>query len=168
MSKYNSLLKKIEVFEKLAVYGDRGAFLRNIAQDASYEGFKGSTMVGDSAPETAPSSNVTKLKETVVTAPEQMTEDIQKKLNDILTPLAVQGKIFFAPLKLDGILGGSTRQALDTYKKQFGLQNASHSDVLKDIQKRQLTTALGLDDAAKAEEAYRTELATPPGMGAKI
>jgi hypothetical protein len=40
MSKYNALLKKIEVFEKLAVYGDRRSFLKAIAQagPTSYDG----------------------------------------------------------------------------------------------------------------------------------
>ena len=38
MSKFDALFKKIEVFEKLAVYGDRSSFLRAIAQEANTGG----------------------------------------------------------------------------------------------------------------------------------
>lgn len=131
MKKIDSLLKKAALFERLAVYGDRRSFLKSLGQGASYDSFKGSTMVGDSG---EPGPTTQTVKETVID--DQISSNIQKKLNDILTPLAIEGKIFFAPLVPDGTLGKSTKQALETYKKEFGLQGAPFSAVLKDIQSR--------------------------------
>lgn len=116
MKKIDSLLKKVEFFERLAVYGDRKSFLKAIAQDASFTPFQGSTMVGDSGESTVPSGGQTQTtKEVVVVANPPIDKKVQHMLNELLVP---HGDIF--PLAPDGEMGPKTKDALKKFEARYG------------------------------------------------
>ncbi len=165
MKKIDELVKRVEFFERLAVYGDRKSFLKRIAQDASFQGFQGSTMVGDSGePPAQESDSVMNMPADHITGRRQIKPETQKMLNEILQPLAVAGKIFFAPLKPDGILGDSTKQALKSFKDSFN-QPATEAAIAQVYNsQKQKNQVVDLDGAAKSRDEYYKSQSIPPGM----
>lgn len=121
MSKYNALLKKAEFFEKLALYSDRRAFLQALAQSGpvSQEEFHGSTMVGDSG-EPSPAAS----KPAPVSNPAILT--MQTQLNDLLVSPG-----YNMPIKMDGIDGRQTQDALRIFKEKFPKFPATMQGVAK-------------------------------------
>lgn len=124
MSKINSLLKKTELFEKLALYGDRKSFLESIAQQSS-EAPVGPSLEGghsgelDSDPKMTPNPDAKfGPPSSLAPAPQVPTipTSVQKKLNDLLVPA---GKI--NPLDIDGRLGHSTKAALNAFRKAYSI-----------------------------------------------
>lgn len=142
MKKIDGLLKKVELFEKLAIHGDRESLLTVIAQEwtggdpftkevydpkaGSYDdngqwhgGNPNTKMKFDpnagsfnKNPQPSKSQNVQTLKETVVDGPFKIDPTIQDMLNRLL-----DGKI--VPLLTDGVLGKNTRDALKLFKDTF-------------------------------------------------
>jgi len=99
MKKIDQLVKKVEYFEKLAVYSDRSTFLKRLAQapqNASYQPYQGSTMVGDSSEPgpPLPEKTVIKYRADVLAA--------QKEFNRWNS---------FRPIVEDGKLGEKTKAA---------------------------------------------------------
>ena len=95
MSKFDTLLKKAEMFEKLAVYGDRKDFLKALAYEPSPQG---------QAPATPPASYPA------------ISPETQNQLNDLLVP---GGEIFM--LNPDGKLGPKTQAALAKFKAKYNM-----------------------------------------------
>jgi hypothetical protein len=158
MKKCDELLKKAEVFEKLALYGDRKSFLNAIAQnytpprEDSNVPWEGGSSQGPAATPTQT------LKETVITANPPIDSKVQKMLNDLLIPT---GDIF-PPLKLDGEMGPKTKEALQKFKARFGGNGTPQAVAQYYNQQNQST--VNLDDAAKKREEYYKSQSIPPGM----
>jgi peptidoglycan hydrolase-like protein with peptidoglycan-binding domain len=124
MSKINSLLKKTELFEKLALYGDRKSFLESFAQQ-SVDAPIGPSLDGgysgelDSAPKMTPNPDAKfGPPSSLAPAPQVATipASVQKKLNDLLVPA---GKI--VPVNVDGKLTQETRRALNAFRKAYNV-----------------------------------------------
>lgn len=93
MGKIDTLLKKVEFFEKLAVYGDRSSILKALAQ--------------------AP---VQTLPETTIVGNPPIPKDVQEMLSNIVT---VEG--LGLPLKsIDGLIGPETLKAMNAFRGKFG------------------------------------------------
>jgi hypothetical protein len=116
MSKFESLYKKIELFEKLAVYGNRSSFLKAIAQNpnASYQPFMGSDSQGDH-PEAAPDSSTQTTKEMTIVGNPPIPTDVQEMLSRIVT----MDRIGIPLHKIDGLIGPETRGALKEFKNKY-------------------------------------------------
>lgn len=148
MSKFDSLLKKVELFEKLADYGDRKAFLQSLSQAYPTPSLTGPTVP---TPGTAgtPGGRPLSLSEKLTGQPKTdpryielapgegdpryvelapgegetspISVQTQEKLNDLIKDLVIGGKIApMAPLRLDGKMGPATQKALETVLKQWG------------------------------------------------
>ena len=143
MNKLDTLLKRVEVFEKLAVYGDRTAFLQSLSQNSEWTstvksqpslsgpmpaipgspgtpggrkltpGEQFSGMINTPAPTEAPT---VKMPEEQIKAYPPVPEATQDQLNKLLVP---SGNIM--PLKLDGKLGPATKKALEIFKAKYQL-----------------------------------------------
>lgn len=134
MKKWESLFKKVELFEKLAVYGDRKSFLQALAQAAPAASLTG-PVINPGTPGTPggrPLSfseklkgQVEKQKEPVTIAPVtiegtppsgymSIPKETQDQLNMLLVP---PGNI--VPLKTDGKLGPQTQKAIEIFKAKF-------------------------------------------------
>lgn len=160
MKKIDELVKRVEFFERLAVYGDRKSFLKRIAQEASYQGFEGSTMVGDSGnPPPAPADWGT-AKETVITANPPVSKKVQEMLNQLL---AVQ-RTEMVPMPVDGELGPKTREAFKTFQRVFGKPGTPEAVAQVYNQQKQKNQIVDLDDAAKQRDEYYKSQSIPPGM----
>lgn len=115
MSKYNSLVKKAEFYEKLALYGDRKNFLSAIAQATPSVGgtpeaeqYLQELSLNSPAP---PPSQTT--SEITIEAPKTIDPEIQNMLNHILDKQIV-------PLMNDGVLGSKTKDALKKFIAKYG------------------------------------------------
>lgn len=126
MTKIDDLLKRVERFEKLAVYGDRSAFLKSLAQDnASYQPFIGSDSGGDHPGAAGPNYFAPDQKSPTSYPP--ISRELQEMLSRITT---VQG--LGLPLQIDGSLGPETKKALDAFRRKFNVPgNFSDAEALQ-------------------------------------
>ncbi len=63
-----------------------------------------------------------------------ISTDVQNKLDEILTSLAVQGKLFYSPIKPTGKLDAQTKLALESFRKYFALPaSSSFTALLGDV-----------------------------------
>lgn len=159
MKKIDALLKKVEQFERLAVYGDRKTFLQRLAQEASYDSFKGSTMVGDSGTPDAPAQNPQQVKETVIFPP--IDPKVQSMLNDLLVP---EGDIL--PLKMDGEKGPRTQKALEAFMKRF--QKPGTPEAVAAVHKAQKGQAIAQKPQGTAPLAIDPDFGARPVPGPKV
>ena len=122
MKKIDELLKRVEFFERLAVYGDKKSFLTRLAQEANYSPNPNIPPVG-STPEPnqsvdpnppAPSA-VMNMPADHITGYRPINPQVQTLLNKILVPA---GKIL--PIQEDGRLGPETQKALSAFKQMTG------------------------------------------------
>ena len=147
MSKYNSLVKKAELYEKLALYGTRKDFLNAMAQghtpsagispqDDSY--LQENNLMPGPAPQVAPAT---------ITGPFKIDKNLQDMLNRVL-----DGKI--NPLLGDGVLGPQTSLALNKFKEVFG-KPATRANIEAEYNKwktQQNSQPVDLTDAAKQQD----------------
>lgn len=163
MKKIDELVKRVDYFERLAVYGDRSTFLKRIAQDASYRGFQGSTMVGDSGePEYSdePLTNpVQTVKETIITGnpPTDKVKKLQNMLNELLFLQQKSPEIL--PLREDGILGPQTKDALAKFKTKYK-KPATFKNIAEEFDKMKSQSTVARDPGA-AMAPIRTPLSLP-------
>ena len=125
---YDRLLERVQLFYKLAVYGNRDKFLQAMGQQVSTTnipfpggggaGYPHHDRVEDVPPPSPPMINATPV-EITGTPPKAQLPAIplatQTQLSDLLVP---QGLI---PIKLkeDGIVGDKTRQALTAFQTKY-------------------------------------------------
>lgn len=146
MSKYNSLVKKAELYEKLALYGTRKDFLNAIAQvtptvGGTPEGEKYLQELSLNSPAPLPNQTVS---ETVIQAPTNIDPEIQNMLNHILDDQIV-------PLRSDGILGPQTKDALKKFIAKYGPATKDNiTKVFNNLNKQ--STPPDLTDAAKQRD----------------
>ena len=138
MTKIKSLHKQVEVFHKLASYGDMAAFLEAIGQQPSLSGptplppgtpkptlkeffapSKAPQSLNEFIPSTlqTPSTYIGDVDKPAGTPPAQypaISTETQDQLNQLLVP---GGEIM--PLKLDGKLGPKTQQAAQLFKQKY-------------------------------------------------
>ena len=157
MKKIDALLKKVELFEKLAVHGDRKSLLASIAQATPMVG--GTPEAEKYLADLNPPGPQT-LKETTIVGNPPIDTKIQDMLNELL---AVQRSDIF-PLRLDGELGPETRKALKKFTEVFG-KPASQSAIAQVYKEKSSGQQMvNLDDAAKSREEYYKSQSIPPGM----
>jgi hypothetical protein len=147
MSKADTLLKRAQSFERLALYIDQRSFLQAIAQ---IQPFPPESNLGINAPYvdgTAPPvnnvleepSNHEEISSPIIRVPEQtvigfdpIPENVQSMLNRIVT---IEG--LGMPISVDGEIGKETRNALNTFKKNFnvpaGFSDKEVFDAIKNI-----------------------------------
>lgn len=159
MSKYNKLLKKVELFEKLAVYGDRSSFLKAIAQGVSYPGDI-KDMWGqdpDAGAGTGDAPVVFKDDHITGYAPidrQQQRAAFQFVLDENLDPdkkILPTGQI--EEKDIDGRLGKQTRAALEAVKNYFAKVNP---------QNKRMTDQEALVAARTPSSKSQVAKATPP------
>jgi hypothetical protein len=155
MKKYDSLLKRAEEFEKLAVYGDRATFLQAIAQGqipVPQATLTGPTVKTPGSPGTPGGRKLTLREQlsgvedkplkswkdmvtkedapappaTVAPTAPSVSKETQDQLNQILVPY---GKIL--PIKVDGILGPETQKAISEFKKTYSKPGTA--DAIKEV-----------------------------------
>lgn len=140
MNKFDKLIKDIEVFEKIALYGKRSSFLDKLAQMASMP-----------EPNMTPNPNAVVPNKSVdpgftAAVPEQIrsvnTEptkpatksysSVPKQVQESLNFLSQQAK---APLnlKVDGVLGPETRKALNWFAASNNMTNKNDQELFKAV-----------------------------------
>src|ERR1035437_4758489 len=133
MTKIDSLLKKVELFEKLAT-GSRKSFLQSIAQDANLEDYdkrnQGSTIL--------PETTIQGTRPVSVPKSVQMALNVINKSRDIYDA---------AHIEEDGVLGPQTRTALDNFKKQYNRQGMDDKQLFAAI----LAQLAGTDNAKPSQ-----------------
>ena len=156
MSKYKDLIKEVEFFERLALYGDRDSFLRALAQDAGnttrvslspefnkYE--EGALNPPLPPPPPPPMDQKPEIPEVSVedlpkpaAAPQYDKPTIttlQTFLNEFLRPQIEAGKR--GPLAQDGIVGPDTTAVLKQWGQYNGFNtNDIHSLINTALKKR--------------------------------
>lgn len=121
------LIKRVQLFYKLASYWQRKDFLKAMGQDAA-PSLSGPVPPPPGTPKTfkelfapkkpaAPESPVQTLPEVNIEGFPPVDPKTQDQLNDLL---ATKGLIF-PELELDGKLGPETKKAMDTFTNQFGM-----------------------------------------------
>lgn len=134
MSKYNKLVNKVELFEKLSLYGTRGSFLNRLAQlkdpnelpfnmvETPNEGF------GPPSPQ-----------KPVATKYPNISTSVQKSLdflaNEANAPLTKNKHGNY--VESDGILGPETRKALDWFATANGLVGKTDTELFTAIAEKQ-------------------------------
>ena len=137
---YTRLIEKVALFYKLAKFGDQKDFIKALAQQPSLSGplpaVPGSPGTMGGRPLTLSEKLTGKIQpppsSMVPSIPTVSVEDlpkvqpsaslppidktIQDQLNQLLVPT---GSI--SPLKLDGVLGDKTRQALQTFQAKYNM-----------------------------------------------
>jgi hypothetical protein len=108
MSKFNDVVKQAELFEKLALYGDRKSFLKSLAQEVP-------------APQ---QEDVIQMPAAHITG----YAPIDPKVQGLLSKFLVDHNAGIPLSKIDGKLGPETRQALNNFKKYVGKPQMSDSD----------------------------------------
>lgn len=120
MKKLDVLVKRVEQFERLAIYGDRKSFLKRLAQENMSKEPNYSAMpptepnasFDPNAP--APAPKPATVKETVINEYPSIAPQVQKMLNQLLVPPRYNLQI-----KEDGKLGPETSKALNIFKSKF-------------------------------------------------
>ena len=149
MKKIDALLKKVEVFEKLAVYGDRKSFLKTLAQDiqsfpaGSAQGVNAPYMPGtapsvNNLPEAAPVSNSVTAPVAPAAKPakepakfDPRVKAVQSFINRQLVPAGI-----ISPIDEDGKWGPETAGALKTWGDKNKLAGVPLSAVFTAAQSR--------------------------------
>ncbi len=134
MSKYSNLVKKIEVFEKLALYGSRSSFLNRIAQEQSKE--PNASMMPESEPNMTPNPNAAfgppspakPAAPALPTVPTSVQQSLNFLSQEAGTPMN---------LKTDGQLGPATRKALNWFATANNLVGKSDQDLFAAIAQAQ-------------------------------
>lgn len=142
--KIDALLKKVETFERLAVYGNRRDFLQALAQDswedvARQQGDLKDQPSGIPAPRpmSPPPPNLpppppppgSETKPKVQTGMDKPTvELLQTFLNNALKSAIIAGQR--GPISIDGIVGPETMGALREWAKANGLGGKDIQDLL--------------------------------------
>jgi len=128
MKKIDELVKRVEYFERLAVYGDRSTFLKRLAQEFTPPRAD-SNVPWEGGSSQGPAANpVQTVKETVISVPKQISPSVQRALNDLLVPT---GDIFV--LKEDGELGKNTQDAINKFKTKFSRELAGQPASARNI-----------------------------------
>jgi hypothetical protein len=151
MKKINrdSLFAKIELFEKLALYGDRRSFLKALAQAKPDDGlpddgfndeavhqylnqdaFGNPIANGIPAPETTPATNNINVPAVTITNDKKWTPiptNVQTALNFIDSALGYNPN-----LVIDGKLGPLTRKAIDWYKAHANQETFKEVPLIED------------------------------------
>jgi len=140
MSKFDALFKKIEVFEKLAVYGDRSSFLKSIAQDSTP---KYPTSTDEANPGVQPYLPTQTVPEMTIVGNPPIPKDVQEMLSRVVT----MDRLGIPLHKIDGLIGPETRTALNNFKAKY---------------------APGEKSDAKLFDAIRKQYATNPGLYGKV
>ncbi len=150
MSKYQKLIKSVEVFHKLALYGDRSSFLKSLADP-----YGGSNSPGGNW-ETIDADELTQPTEEngalIYPKDKDHADRIQgnrpgqtpQPKNDpkVYHAQEILNTLGFEPeLGLDGILGDKTQKALDWYKSKSGV-SGTNEVALEMIEKLDQNTAL--------------------------
>jgi len=154
MSKLRTLIKHVEIFEKLSLYGTSSSFLKKISQEMSKMPPTEPLMTPDPRPAVLSPQVKPQAKPRV-----KIPEGIQAALNRLGYPI---------PLQQDNILGQETQKALnwfsDTYKIPF-TGPAIYANIMSEANKKRLNPTLpDLDPAAKQQ----ADLATHPDTGLKL
>ena len=146
MAKNSSLLKKLELFEKLSIYGKRSSFLNKLAQENQVGNMASTISIpGDIPPVATKTPSAPKLS--------VIPKDVQKKLSDECIYAGLIGPT--GALAIDGVVGDKTRQALDKYKIWKYLdERKTDAEVITDL-KLQIET-----DKTKAQGKDFTNLNT--------
>lgn len=116
MSKYDSLLKQTQVFEKIAVYGSRKDFLTAVAQAAASPMPASSSQPGGENGPVIPFESLVPYKDPTAPAakPAKQIDSALLQAQKDLNTLGVLG--MSGPLKPDGIMGPETHYALNQYR----------------------------------------------------
>lgn len=156
MKKLEFLVKKVEMFEKLAVYGDRKSFLQALSQDAGISKEPNYSAVPTDSSSTESNSTpwgqhnlLVDQKKNAPSKPNMppVAKEVQSKLNELLV---AAGKIF--PLDVDGLLGPRTRKALDVFKREYNLPSTVSDQELfkKVLESKPKSNRVGEDVAVPA------------------
>ena len=128
---YNRLLERVELFYKMAAYGNRGKFLNSMAQTQTLpeETIVGHPAANEQEEIELPEQTIVGQPPKAGTPPTQylpeqkivgeyapISTEVQDHLNQLLVP---GGAI--APLKLDGKFGPDTQKAMQTFKGKYNL-----------------------------------------------
>ncbi len=126
MGKFDVLLKKAEMFEKLAVYGDRKSFLQALSQEDPWaavrqkleeeRGLPPATIPPPPPASTQPAAQPSAAPAPAATSHQSFPLEAQDQLNKILLPY----EKIAVPLKLDGKLGPETQKALEAFRQTYG------------------------------------------------
>jgi hypothetical protein len=188
MKKIDSLLQKAALFEKLAVYGDRGSFLRAFAQESQTleqaqeagggwsnrprpgipapdpEAF-GPSMDGGSSPldyGSSPGSNIKDFpaKSAPATNTGPSVTKIQNNLNYVLFG-DPNNRLMPTPIKNDGIFGDETKGAVRLFKEKFPRATSLNGPALYNYL-NQLAESIHEAEAMKKQQ--QAQLATGPSV----
>jgi hypothetical protein len=187
MKKIDSLLQKAALFEKLAVYGDRGSFLRAIAQEspvplldknpggwakiptpgipAPEPAAFGPSMDGGSSPldyGSSPGSNIKDFpaKSAPATNTGPSVTKIQNNLNYVLFG-DPNNRLMPTPIKNDGIFGDETKGAVRLFKEKFPRATSLNGPALYNYL-NQLAESIHEAEAMKKQQ--QAQLATGPSV----
>lgn len=167
MSKIDSLLEKIKIFEKIAVLSDKKEFLRSIAQENMTPSGSYNENPDYGTPNSSEGVPATFGDNTVVQSspvkPKLISKDIQKKLNDLLVP---NGKIF--PLDIDGVYGDKTDGAINVFKKEYNVGNVSDQEVIKAIMSATPKTVVSVSPEDPVYNALETPGPVTAALTSKI
>lgn len=145
MKNYDALLKRVELFERIALYGDRTAFLKSLGQNTpplagtTPNRYPGPPEAGwreadVAAPTTIPLPSPAIITENptikmpavnITSKYPSIPKDQQKALSRITT---VEG--LGTPLKIDGLLGPKTQAAIDAFKSKMKTPQLNNQEVL--------------------------------------
>lgn len=161
MKKYDKLLNKVELFHRLAIFGDRKAFLQSLSQNAPP--IAGTTTSDKYLPSSdwQEESNKEFGTERTIPAPppaetaEEKFQRLQQTYQDLATPETAEtsatpyspqvqkvqealtglfGKEVVGPRGADGKLGNDTKKAIERFRAEYNVpSNATDQDVFKTI-----------------------------------
>jgi hypothetical protein len=146
MKKYDSLLKNIDLFEKLAIAGSRKDLLKALAQGASFEP---EPMTGAIGPIYDPSLESSSPAKSVV--PAKHWTPIDSKIQEALNTINVNHQ--FLPtgaIDTDSKRGPETNAAIAAFKRTFMRNNPSASDaqVIQEIRNQEARVRLHAADSS--------------------
>ena len=119
--KYQDLINKVEMFHKLAFYGDRTQFLKALSQENGEDLFTKNADNPYAGNWTEPP--VQTAKETFIagTPPSSKIKDVQHALNELGSPIT---------LAEDGSLGPDTQKALEWFRNTYKIPPAIQGQAL--------------------------------------
>lgn len=133
MRKYDTLVKKVQSFEKLAIYGKRESFLNRLAQALPYIP-SGQPTIPESIRRDEPSDAVQFDFKRPTNNTKPQLPAVPKEVQAALNFLGEQSGNPYAKfsLNLDGALGPKTRDALDWFRKTYNVaSNFADKDVFE-------------------------------------